>query len=405
MIEMTVIQNILLALMLFIIQPTFLVGLALIFLSKSRRYKYTRRQLRAAIYKENFELKRFFLWGLLPGLILSILSVAIGLPVTIDWIIAYHIVTLLSLGLGYRFIHPIFTFSGSALLLFIYSRFVSAESVFAPILNRWNSPFVQEEAVGYEALQIVFILTLLILLSTVLTMHIGQLKQFIPRFLKTKRGKLVARYRMNPLWLIPLVVIIPGETFTQLFNWWPVFSIGNQTYSFLVVPVLLGFRYTVQAQIPTQAKNALLKDLLTLGIIGIVLFALTFWRVQAAAVGLGFLMVGGVYVLYRHRLRERKWTFRFGPDQDGLRVVAVRPGTPADKMNLEIGDVLLESHNVKLTTSEDLVESLFHNRAYSKLKVKRIDGELIMVETAIYEDDPHDLGLITLESISLVNKK
>lgn len=398
---MTVLQNILIALVLFFLQPTFLIGLLLAFLSKSRRYKYSRGQLRAVIYKENFELKRFFLWGFIPGIVLSIISIAVGLPVTIDWIILYHIVTLLFLGLGYRFLHPVFTFSASALGLFLYSQFISSESVFAPILSNWNSPFIQESAIGLEAVQIIFILTLLFLLSTVLTMHIGKLNQFIPRFLKTRRGKMVARYRMNPLWLVPLLVVIPGETFTQLFEWWPVFSIGNQTFSFLILPVLIGFRYTVQAQMPTQAKNALLKDFVALSVIGVLVFAATFWRIEAAVVGLLLLFVGGVFVLYRHRLRERKWSFRFGPDQDGLRVVGVRPNSPADKMNIEIGDVLIEANQTKLNTSEDLTESLFNNRAYCKLKVKRIDNELVIVETAIYDDDPHDLGLITLEDMSV----
>lgn len=399
---MTVLQNIGLALVLFFIQPTFLIGLLLAFVSKSRRYKYSRNQLRAVIYKDNFEIKRFFLWGLIPGLVLSLISLGVGLPVTIDWIIIYHIVTLLFLGLGYRFLHPVFTFSVSALVLFLYGQFVSSESLFAPLLSNWNSPFIQEDAVDLEAIQIIFILSLLLLLSSVLTMHIGKLVQFIPRFLKTKRGKMVARYRMNPLWLVPLLVIIPGETFTQLFEWWPVFSIGNQSYSFLILPVLIGFRYTVQAQMPTQAKNALLKDFVALSVIGVLVFAATFWRLEAAIAGLIILFFGGVYVLYRHRLRERKWSFRFGPDQDGLRVVGVRPNSPADKMNIEIGDVLVEANQVKLNTSEDLIESLFNNRAYCKLKVKRIDNELVIVETAIYDDDPHDLGIITLEDMSVV---
>lgn len=399
---MTVLQNIGLALVLFFIQPTFLIGLLLAFVSKSRRYKYSRNQLRAVIYKDNFEIKRFFLWGLIPGLVLSLISLGVGLPVTIDWIIIYHIVTLLFLGLGYRFLHPVFTFSVSALVLFLYGQFVSSESLFAPLLSNWNSPFIQENAVDLEAIQIIFILSLLLLLSSVLSMHIGKLVQFIPRFLKTKRGKMVARYRMNPLWLVPLLVIIPGETFTQLFEWWPVFSIGNQSYSFLILPVLIGFRYTVQAQMPTQAKNALLKDFVALSVIGVLVFAATFWRLEAAIAGLIILFFGGVYVLYRHRLRERKWSFRFGPDQDGLRVVGVRPNSPADKMNIEIGDVLVEANQVKLNTSEDLIESLFNNRAYCKLKVKRIDNELVIVETAIYDDDPHDLGIITLEDMSVV---
>ncbi|MDZ7834813.1 MAG: PDZ domain-containing protein, partial [Alkalibacterium sp.] len=391
---MTLFQNILLALMLFVLQPTFIIGVALAFMAKNRRFKYARSRLRTTIYKENYELKRLFMWGLVPGAVLSVLTVGLGLTVSIDWIVIYHVVTLLFLGLGYRFIHPVFTFSASGLVLLALSLFVTEESLFGDILTQWNSPVISETAMTFESAQVIFLLVVLVLISTVAVLNKGNMDQFVPRFLKTKRGKLVARYRMTPLWLIPLVVIVPGETFTALFDWWPVFLIGSESYSFLILPVLLGFRYTVQAQLPSEAKKALIRDFSVLGVVGIVLFASTFWMEEFSAVGLLVMLAGGIYVLYRHRLRERKWAFKFGPDQDGLRVVAVRPGSPAERMALEIGDVLIESNQVKLTTSEDLTESLFNNRSYSKLKVKRLDGELVIAETPIYEEDAHDLGLV-----------
>lgn len=399
---MTIFQNTLLALLLYIIQPTFIIGVLLLFLSVNRRIAYSRRQLRTSIYRERYEYKRFFLWGIIPGLLVSLVSILAGLPVTIDWLIAYQVVTLLLLGFGFRFIHPIFTFSLSALGLLTLGQVFSYEEPVSTILALWNSPFTGDELLSFQGVRPVFVLAVLVLLSTILTLHLGKMNQFTPRFLKTKRGKLVARYRMTPFWLLPLLVVVPGETFTQLFDWWPVFTIGSQSYSFLLVPVLMGFRYTVQAQMPTQAKNMILKDFIYLGAFSVVMFAFTFWQIEFAAAGLAVLLAGGIGVLYRHRLRERKWNFRFGPAEEGLRVVAVKPDSPAEKMGLEIGDVLLEANQIKLTSVEDLTESLFMNRTYCKLKVKRIDGELVMTETTIYEDDAHDLGLILLEEIEVV---
>lgn len=396
---MTLFQNSLLALLVFVLQPTFIIGVVLAILAKTRRFKYSRSKLRTTIYKDNFEIKRFLTWGLVPGVILSLFSIFIGMPVTIDWMIIYQIVTILFLGLGYRFIHPIFTFSASGLTVLILNMFVTDASLFGQILDRWNSPIVSQTAMSYGSVQIIYLFAVLILISTIGVLYKGNMKQFVPRFLKTKRGKLVARYRMTPLWLMPLAVVVPGDTFTALFEWWPVFSIGSQTYSFLLIPVLLGFRYTVQAQLPSEAKQALIKDFAILSVLSAVLFALTFWMEELSAVGLSILLVGGIYVLYRHRQRERKWAFKFGPDPAGLRVVAVRPNSPAERMSLEIGDVLVESNQTSLSTVEDFTESLFNNRSYSKLKVKRLDGELVITETPIYEEDSHDLGLVTLEDI------
>lgn len=399
---MTIFQNALLAIALYILQPTFIIGVLLLYLSVNRRFSYSRRQLRTSIYKERYEYKRFFLWGLFPGIILSLVSVIAGLPVTLDWIIAYQIVTLLLLGFGFRFIHPLFSFPLSALGLIVLGQFFPYDESVSTMLDMWHSPFAGNELLTFQGMRSIFVLAVLILLSTILTLHLGKMNQLTPRFLKTKRGKLVARYRMTPFWLLPLVVIVPGDTFTRLFSWWPVFTLGSQSYSFLFVPVLLGFRYTVQAQMPTQAKNMILKDFLFLGALSAALFALSFWQIEFAAAGLLVLLIGGTLVLYRHRIRERKWDFCFGPAEEGLRVVAVKPDSPAEKMGLDIGDVLLEANQMTLSTVENLTESLFLNRTYCKLKVRRIDGELVMTETTIYEDDAHDLGLIVLEEIDVV---
>ena len=394
---MTLLENLLLALLLFVLQPTFIIGFFLALLAKSRRFKHSRYQLRTVIYKENYEIKRLLTWGIIPGVVLSLLSVFVGMTVTIDWLISYQIITILFLGLGYRFIHPIFTFSLSGLAVLLLNMFVTETSLFGEILKQWNSPVFSQTPMDYESTQVIYLLAILMLLSTVGILTKKKLDKFIPRFLKTKRGKLVARYRMTPLWLIPLVVVVPGDTITALFEWWPVFSIGNKTYSFLVIPVLLGFRYTVQAQLPSLAKKALSKDFTDLSIINTIIFGLSFWLDEFSSLGLVDLSAVGVYVLYRHRQRERKWTFKFGPDQDGLRVVAVRPNSPAERMAIEVGNVLVESNEAPLHSVEDLTESLFNNRSYSKLKVKRLDGELIITETPIYEEDAHDLGLVLLE--------
>lgn len=399
---MNIIQNLLLAIGLFFIQPLFLLGVALVFISRSRRISYDRKQLRATIYKDHFEVKRFFIWGLLPGLLISLLTVLIGMPITLDWIILYQVVTIVSLGMGYRFIHPIFTFSVTSLLLLGLALLNVDVTQWIPQSAAWYGPLTEGTETAFELSQVTFILALLLLLSTVLVLHTGDMARFIPRFLATKRGKLVAKYRMTPFWLVPLLLIIPGEGFRPFFDWWPVFTFGNQTYSFFLLPVLIGLRYTVQAQMPTEAKDRIIRDFMALSIVSILLFALSFWIQEIAAAGLVVFVAGGFAVLYRHRKREQKWSFRFGPAEQGLKIVAVRPNSPAEKMGLDIGDAILECNQKTIQTIDDYNEALFSNRAYCHLRVKRIDGEIILAETAIYDDDPHDLGLITLEEIKVV---
>lgn len=399
--QMTILQNLLFSIGLFFIQPTFIVGILLAWFSRNRRVSYARGQLRTSIYKDSYELKRFFLWGLIPGLVISLISVFAGLPITLDFILVYQLVTILFLGVGYRFIHPIFTFSASGLaILGLVLLDIDIENYIA-LPENWFSPIEEGISIGFQLNQIILIFSLLLLLSTILTLQTGDLARFTPYFLKTKRGKLVARYRMTPFWLVPVLFVTPGEGFGALFDWWPVFSIGNQTFSFFLLPVLIGFRYTVQAQLPSQAKERLLKEFVWLAGLGILAFSATFWRIEIAPIGLGFLFIGGFLVLYRHRKREQKWTFEFGPAEQGLRVVSVRPNSPAEKMDLDIGDVILKCNEFELSSSNGFYEALSSNRSYCKLRIRRKDGELVLAETSLYDNDPHDLGIVTLEDIEL----
>lgn len=398
---MNIVQNILFAILLFFIQPTFIVGVLLAFLARNQRISYARSQLRASIYKDNYELKRFFLWGLIPGALISLVVVLAGLPVTLSWILFYQVLTLLFLGLGYRFIHPIFTFSAAGLALLGITLFNVNISEHISFAGEWVAPLEEGVTQGLQMNQIILILALLTLLTTVITLQTGDLAKFTPRFLQTKRGKLVARYRMKPFWLVPVLLVVPGESFGALFEWWPVFSIGNQTFSFFLLPVLFGFRYTVQAQLPSEAKDRLMKEFVGLAGLGILAFAATFWQIEAAPIGLVLLFIGGVVVLYRHRKREQRWSFQFGPAEHGLRVVGVRTDSPAEKMDLDIGDAILDCNDIELHDADQFYEALSSNRAYCRLRIRRKDGEIVLTETAIYDDDPHDLGVITLEEINL----
>lgn len=393
------IRSFLIALGLFFIQPTFLVGLGIAIWSSQRRIRYERQYMRTAVYRDNAEIFRYILWGLPIGLILSVVSVLAGFPLTLDWILLYQVITLLSLGFGFRFIHPMFTFSLATLVLLGVTVFVP-EDVLPSLPENWHSPLSTGTDTIMAISQSVLVLAILLAASSIWQLAKNERNRYSPRFLTTKRGKIVARYRMTPFWMVPILLVVPGESFGALFEWWPVFAIGNQSFSFFLLPALIGFRYTVQAQMPTEATKKIASEFFWPLGIGLTALIASFWYMDAAWIGLLIVMIAGFVVLYRHRLRERKWTFQFGPTEEGVKVVAVRPGTPADKMDLQIGDVILTCNNQEIEEAEEFYQALSSNRVYCHLRIKRPDGEIRLAETAIYEDSPHDLGVVILSDVT-----
>lgn len=388
--------NFLIALVLFFVQPTFIVGLVFAIWTSYRRIDHERSNQRVAIYNTLYEIKNYLLLGLLFGVVGSILLTVAGVPITMDWIIVYQLVTIVSLVFGYRFVHPLFTFSISSLLL-IGLSFVLDSSNFSFIPNTWYHPLSQSEFNGTQLFANLFIILIFLLGTSILTIMKKSDQYLSARFLKTKRGKRIAKYPIKPFWVLPLLMIVPGESFQAFFSWWPVFSIGNEQYSFFWLPILIGFQFTVQSQVPKVAVSKLAKDLMILTGIALIIAISSIWVPYAPIAGFVFLILGGLIVLYRHRKREKHWSFLFGPADNGIKIIGIRPDTPAEKMNLTVGDTIINCNNLPIENENDFYQALSKNSVYCHLKVRGVDGELRLTETAIYADSPHEIGVVILE--------
>ena len=260
----------------------------------------------------------------------------------------------------------------------------------------WYQPLEQLQWVNSNLVTNVLFITLFLFGMSLIVIRKQADKKLTPWFLKTKRGKKIARYQLKPFWIIPLLIVIPGQSFGAFFDWWPVFALGNQQYSFFLLPVLVGMRITVHTQLPKEAIRLLVKDFFVLAILVGLTAIGSIWNIYAGLAGLIILPLGGIFVLYRHRRRENNWTFLFGEANEGLKVIAVRPDTPAEKMNVIVGDTLISCNNQELETEDDFYQALSKNSVYCHLKVKGPDGELRLTETALYADSPHEIGIVLL---------
>lgn len=387
------VTNILIASALFFIQPIFLIGLILSYVKSSKRKKRERNYFNVAINKTTYEIKEFLLNGLLIGVMASLLIVGLGIPVTADWLILYQIVAIIFLLFGLRFIHPMFTLSLTALLLFALKQASLGLKISAafPIYQ----PLSQLDLIDTAFMRNSLLITLLLIFGTALLLSRSK-KPLSPVLDKTNRGKQRASYQISPFFVIPLVLIIPGDIFTDLFDWWPLFSIGNESYSFFILPVLSGFKFTVRGQAVKDAAEKIARELGIIGVAAAILAAMSYWISEAAAVGAVFLIISGVAIIVHHRIRDRKAGYLYGPSDKGLRIVGIRPEAPAEKLNLKVGETLTECNNLALETEDDFYAALEANSVYCRLKVKGIDGELRLEETAVYDDDPYGMGLVFL---------
>ncbi|MBC2017572.1 S1C family serine protease [Listeria seeligeri] len=374
------------------LQPALYVGIILVIIAGFNRVKWERKSFSVRVYSPWLELKNFFGIGLLFGLCLSIVSVVIGFSVTIEWIAIFNTIICFLMLIG------MFRFSSTAFTIGI----TSLTFYFCYYFDINLSPFMNE-AFGYDAvfidnfmISMTFLLSILLFVEAFLIQYTSA-KNPAPSLRKSKRGKLVGSFQLRKLWFVPLVVFIPGDVFTKIFEWWPVFTIGAHSYSLIILPLFIGFQQRVQGQLPEAASRKIALQVTTLatiiavaGLLGIMMPILTLFAFM-------FAVIGRFWISYRHYRAEQLLPKKFGPQPDGIVVLGAREATPSARLNLKAGEKITEVNGQAIHTREGLYDALNLNRAFCKIKVIDNNGEPRFEQTALYENESFELGLLLVE--------
>lgn len=375
-----------------LLQPALYVGIILVIIAGFNRVKWERKSFSISIYSPWLELKNFFGVSLLFGLALSIVTTLIGFSVTIEWIAIFNAVACFLLIVGmFRLSSTAFTIGITSLIFYFCYYFDVNLSPFTNLEFTYDAIFIDNFMISMT-----FLLAILLFVEAFLIQYTSA-KNPSPSLRKSKRGKLVGAFQLRKLWFVPLVVFIPGDVFTKIFEWWPVFTIGSESYSLIILPLFIGFQQQVQAQLPEEASKKIAVQVTTLatiiavaGLIGIVMPVLTLFAFM-------FAVIGRFWISYRHYRSEQLLPKKFGPQPDGLVVLGARESTPSTRLNLKAGEKITEVNGQKVHNREELYEALNLNRAFCKLKVIDNAGEPRFEQTALYENESFELGLLLVE--------
>ncbi|WP_194317945.1 S1C family serine protease [Listeria innocua] len=375
-----------------LLQPALYVGIILVIIAGFNRVKWERKSFSISIYSPWLELKNFFGVSLLFGLVLSIITTLIGFSVMIEWIAIFNAVACFLLIVGmFRLSSTAFTIGITSLIFYFCYYFDVNLSPFTNLEFTYDAIFIDNFMISMT-----FLLAILLFVEAFLIQYTSA-KNLSPSLRKSKRGKLVGSFQLRKLWFVPLVVFIPGDVFTKIFEWWPVFTIGSESYSLIILPLFIGFQQQVQAQLPEEASKKIAVQVTTLatiiavaGLIGIVMPVLTLFAFM-------FAVIGRFWISYRHYRSEQLLPKKFGPQPDGLVVLGARESTPSTRLNLKAGEKITEVNGQKVHNREELYEALNLNRAFCKLKVIDNAGEPRFEQTALYENESFELGLLLVE--------
>jgi hypothetical protein len=196
-----------------------------------------------------------------------------------------------------------------------------------------------------------------------------------PIQIQHRSGRTVNGFLLKKGWPIPLVIL----TFS---GWIPI-------------PVFLSFA-TVNLSKPLKQQKRLSSTLTLLyggALCGCLLLATLVggevWLWIAAILSI----VGHEGIFQWGRWKEKQKEPLFVTDERGLKVLAVLPDSPATAMGVKTGDIVQRLNGVRIRTLEDL-EKVTEQAAFCKLEVldERLDRHIM--QKALYENDPRNLGIV-----------
>jgi hypothetical protein len=367
------------------------IGYYLFFLAGSlgvMRVKRERKDFHIRAYDAYFELRQLVPLGLVTGLILSLMVIGVGITVPFAAILLIAGFTFLwSLTTKVRLMSPAYTVGATFFMLILASGKNWPVPLFSDAFHAINEKIYPSLAV---------ILGLLLITEGFLILKNGP-HGTSPKMVKSKRGQRVGVHSVKRLWLLPVFLLIPGNALHLPFDWWPVFQLGGGNYSLILVPFAIGFQQQIQGILPKEGIQILGKRVMALGIFITLLSAAGYWFPLATIGVVALAVIGREVLSLMQRVNDEALPFYFSKKNHGLMILGIIPESPASKMTLQVGELITKVNGVAVQDETMFYEALQKNRAHCKLEVLDTNGEVRLLQRALYEGDHHELGILFVQ--------
>ncbi|TCS95674.1 PDZ domain-containing protein [Hazenella coriacea] len=174
---------------------------------------------------------------------------------------------------------------------------------------------------------------------------------------------------------------------------WPVPLMLTSQVGWLPLPVFLS--YSLVNLSKSNERQRRLASTLTILYGFSVLLVLYFLSEQVIGKWLSTLwVIGGHEGIYQwSRWNEHRKEPMYVSDTNGIRVLAVHPNSPAQVMGIRTGDIIQRINGVVIQSMQDIEEAT-QRSATCKCEVLDRNMNRHMMQKALYENDPRNLGVV-----------
>ncbi len=356
----------------FFASPVLWLAILVSFLLSVRRVKRERNLFRSRTRSKRTDVFETLVPGIIIGLVLSIVSLSLQLTLSFEFILAFIVLASLMLLTGIvRFNLPLWPL----VVLAGLTWFVTGDRM-ADLKDVGVTNWLVLAALSLAA-------------ELVLLIWRGK-KNLSPSLVLSKRGRYIGGLSSNKLWLVPLVVLVPGSSFETFIPQW---SFPEFVPIILFLPI--GFSFLFTGQLPEHLMRPLVQGRLITLLLSVVLAAGAFLTGQDVWLyGLPVLLLVHLLLHQRTKRLNRSQTPLFLNGKRGVVILGTLPEKPASEMGLIPGEAIYKVNGEFVESEKSFYEAIQKHKPYLRLEVMNHNGDVRFAQRAFYEQDHHDLGIL-----------
>lgn len=213
--------------------------------------------------------------------------------------------------------------------------------------------------------------------------HLGA----VPVYAKSSRGEIAGAFNLQKFWPLPLVGLVivaqvpPSSQYLAVPSWWPLIKPNLEQLapesSYILFPIMaaLGYSDLAMASTPEEKSKQSSREL---GLYSLILLLLSILashqRIFSLAAAL-FGPLGHEYLIRRGQRSEMAEQPLYRAVPGGVKILSVEKNSPAQKLGLKRGDIILKLNQEPVERGGELLALLKDYWGPIELTVKR-DGRI-----------------------------
>lgn len=383
----TILWEIVMAIGRFFMNPLLYIAIFMAIYLGYRRVKRERKFFHIRILNGWTELRELLSVSIWLSLIVSAISLLIGLTVPMQFLLWVMVLSIVALVVNsYHLLSPIIIFAGAFFVMVLLQW------------QSWSFHLFDYTVKGFSyaegfSVTVTIVAGILLIVEGLLIRREGA-RMASPILEKTYRGLSGIAFFSKRIWLLPIVFIVPGEAIMAYFPWWPQFTLGSEQFSLVLFPLVIGFQQLVRKTLPMYVYPKLGRSVLILGELVLLGGVAAYFEPVIGVFALAIGLLARLIISVTFKRSETKDSYHVMRSPNGAMIGAVLPHSPAEKMGLVAGEIIKRVNGQAVFTERELYEALQINAAHCKLEVLDHNDEIRLTQHAIHNDDHHRIGLI-----------